>query len=282
MKKIFAGIVLPTLAAVAVIGSGFSIWFFGENQDKVSTNASVGVENHLRIGEMGTDSSADLRLDQTEVVREKILTSNLANKTNQDGNFDKASNYSETNFGKGTDANGLYLVGTGTPAFGGEIKYTAPTEEQYKDHLDDSHVEIKTTFKFKGGIVNYVGMDTYDAGSATGVKTGWDVTNAATGVYVYTWQTETTNTLPMLTAGEVSASTFKFAYVAYNGQYDALGTDKVDPSRAGAIGDYAAHGVMATAEPHTGAEYSDMLEKIRAGTGSFLTIETVATIVANA
>ena len=281
MKKIFAGIVLPTLAAVAVIGSGFSIWFFGENQDSVSTNAGVAVENHLRIGQMGIDSSAVLYLDQTNGVRGKILTSNdLVNKTEQNGNFDKKSNYSETNFGKGTDANGLYLVGTGTTAFGGEIKYTAPTEEQYKDHLDDSHVEIKTTFKFEGGIVNYVGMDTYDASSATGVKAGWDVTNAATGVYVYTWQTETTNTLPMLKAGDVSTATFNFAYVPYNAQYDTLGTDKVDPNRAGATGDYAAHGVMATAEPHTDAEYNKMLNDVK--TGSSLTIETVATIVANA
>ena len=41
MKKIFAGVVLPTLAADAVIGSGFSVWFFGENQTKVSSEASV-------------------------------------------------------------------------------------------------------------------------------------------------------------------------------------------------------------------------------------------------
>lgn len=280
MKKIFAGIVLPTLAAAAVIGSGFSIWFFGENQDKVSTTASIGVENLLRIGEMGKNSTATLRLDQTKAVREKILTSDLVNETTQNGNFDKASNYSETDFGKGTDANGLYLVGTGTPAFDGTITYTAPTDG-HVDSLDDSYVEIKTTFKFEGKIANYVGMDAYDETGT--LKNGWDVTNATTGVYVYTWQTETTNTLPMLTAGTVSASTFKFAYVAYNAQYNALGTGKVDPNRAGATtGDYAARGVMATAEPHTDAEYSDMLAKINDGTGSKLTIETVATIVANA
>ena len=62
MKKIFAGIVLPTLAAAAVIGSGFSIWFFGENQDKVSTEAGIAVDNILRIGEMGKNSSAVLHL----------------------------------------------------------------------------------------------------------------------------------------------------------------------------------------------------------------------------
>lgn len=283
MKKIFAGIVLPTLAAAAVIGSGFSIWFFGENQDKVSTTASIEVQNLLRIGEMGKDSTADLHLDQTKAVRGKILASGLVDKTAtaQNGNFDKASNYSETNFGKGTDANGLYLVGTGTTAFDGKIKYAAPTDG-HVDSLADSHVEIKTTFKFEGGLANYVGMDAYDA-KGTGAKDGWDVANAATGVYVYTWKNTTeVNSLPMLTAGMVSTATFNFAYVPYNAQYDALGTDKVDLNRAGAAGDYAAHGIMATAEPHTDAEYSYMLAKINEGTGSSLKIETVATIVANA
>ena len=280
MKKIFAGIVLPTLAAAAVIGSGFSIWFFGENRDSVSTNASIEVQNLLRIGEMGKNSTADLHLDQTKDVRGKILSSDLVNKTTHDGNFDKKSNYSETDFGKGTEAKGLYLVGTGTPAFDGEIKYTAPTDG-YVDSLADSHVEIKTTFKFKGGIVNYVGMDAYDTTGA--LKTGWEETDAANGLYVYTWQTtETANTLPMLKAGAVSASTFKFAYVAYNAQYGTLGTGEVDSHRASAIDDYAARGVMATAEPHTDKEYSYMLKKINAGEGSSLTIETVATIVKNA
>lgn len=275
MKKIFAGIALPTLAAVAVIGSGFSVWFFGENQDKVSTNASIEVQNLLRIGEMGKNSSAVLRLDQTNGVREKILTSDLVDKTTKDGNFDKKSNFSETDFGKGTATNGLYLVGTGTTAFDGEIKYTAPTDG-YVDSLADSHVEIKTTFKFEGGIANYVGMDAYNTTTGA-LKTGWEETDAANGLYVYTWQTETANTLPMLTAGAVSVSTFKFAYVAYNGQYGTLSTGEVDSNRAGATGDYAARGVMATAEPHTDKEYSKMLADVK--TGSSLTITTTATIV---
>ena len=55
MKKIFASIVLPNLAAAAIIGSGFSVWFFGENQDKASTTASIIVENRLKIGEVYMD-----------------------------------------------------------------------------------------------------------------------------------------------------------------------------------------------------------------------------------
>ena len=88
MKKIFAGIVLPTLAAAAVIGSGFSIWFFGENQDKVSTTASIEVQNLLRIGNLTADSSEGLlHLDQTADVRAKILESSLVN-ADANKNFD--------------------------------------------------------------------------------------------------------------------------------------------------------------------------------------------------
>ena len=77
MKKIFAGVVLPTLAAVAVIGSGFSVWFFGENQDKVSTDASIAVENMIRIGELTMkEGESILHLDQTTDVRAYILDEN--------------------------------------------------------------------------------------------------------------------------------------------------------------------------------------------------------------
>ena len=75
MKKIFASIVLPNLAAAAIIGSGFSVWFFGENQDKASTTASIIVENRLKIGEVYMDEGevAVLHVDQTEGVRSELL-----------------------------------------------------------------------------------------------------------------------------------------------------------------------------------------------------------------
>lgn len=279
MKKIFAGIALPTLAAAAVIGSGFSIWFFGENQDSVSANASIKVENLLRVGELGTDSSAVLHLDQTKGVREKVL---------EDAALRSSATYTGTiadsSTDKKTDANGLYLLGDdtdGKTAFDGYIKYTTPykaPDNQYHDFIDGAcKLQIVTTFKFDGGLKSFVGMKK---------TTGGNWTSDGAGTYTFTWTTEAkqdksyTAYLPM---GKDSATgtgadvTFALEYLKYDNQY--TGVTGIDAKRTTTTttGDYAAGGVMATAEPHNDAEYSDMLAKI--GNGSKLTITTTATIV---
>ena len=264
MKKIFAGIVLPTLAAAAVIGSGFSIWFFGENQDKVSTTASIEVQNLLRIGEMGKNSSAVLHLDQTNAVRNAILTSDKYVKDTQNENFDKNSNYVDGEFGKGTEAKGLYLVGTGTPAFDGVIKYEAP--ENFDSRLQSAKIEIVTTFTFTGGLENYVGMVTTNGANGT-----WATTTSA-GVYTFTWahnDIATEKALKLTMNSDTATSDFKFEYVAYAEQYKNVpgmdtnrGTTSVDD--------------LKTAEPHTDAEYKHMLAAVNPN--GQLKIETVATI----
>lgn len=284
MKKIFAGIVLPTLAAVAVIGSGFSIWFFGENQDKVSTTASIEVQNLLRIGELGTDSAAVLHLDQTNGVRTKVL---------EDAALRSNATYTGTiavsSADKKTNANGLYLTGDNTDgktAFDGYIKYTTPyktPDNQYHDFIDGAcKLQIVTTFKFEGGLKSFVGMKETAGGT-------W--TSDGAGTYTFEWTTVAkqdksyTAYLPMGKDSETGTGadvTFAFEYLKYDNQY--AGVTGIDAKRTTTTttGDYAVGGVMATAEPHTDAEYSDMLAKINDGTGSKLTIETVATIVANA
>ena len=279
MKKIFAGIVLPTLAAAAVIGSGFSVWFFGENQDSVSTNSSIKVENLLRIGDLGENSSAILHLDQTKAVRTKVL---------EDAALRLDATYTGTladsSADNKTDANGLYLVGDdtdGKTAFNGCIEYTTPyknPDNQYHDFIDGAcKLEIVTTFKFEGGLMSFVGMNTEETDAGT-----WDV---AAGTYTFKWKTEVKQDksykayLPMGkdSATDSSANvTFAFKYLDYNSQY--TGVDGIDAKRTTTTGDYAVGGVMATAEPHNDAEYSDMLDKI--GNDSKLTITTTATIVA--
>lgn len=278
MKKIFAGIVLPTLAAAAVIGSGFSIWFFGENQDSVSTNASIKVENLLRIGELGTDSSAVLHLDQTKDVREKVLA---------DADLRSSATYTGTIADSSTDkktaANGLYLLGDdtgGKTAFNGYIEYTTPyktPDNQYHDFIDGAcKLKIVTTFKFDGGLKGFVGMKETAGGT-------WD-SNVTDGTYTFIWTTEAKQDksykayLPMSKDSATDSTadvTFAFRYLDYNSQY--TGVPGIDAKRTITTGDYAAGGIMATAEPHNNAEYSDMLAKI--GTDSKLTITTTATIV---
>lgn len=262
MKKIFAGIVLPTLAAVAVIGSGFSIWFFGENQDKVSTTASIEVQNLLRIGNLTADSSEGLlHLDQTADVRAKILKSSLVN-ADANKNFDKASNFFAAAAGSDAEAKGLYLTKkNSTDTFTGKISYAKAAEAGYFEEIPSyCKVEIKTTFTFGSNLKDYVAMDT-SAGD-------WTESNAAEGKYVYKWADQADKTLHMDGA---TGATFNFVYVANSTIYDFLGEGKVDPNRA-----TTSEAKMKTAEPHTNAEYDKMRADV---TGQQLTIETVATIV---
>lgn len=259
MKKIFAGIVLPSLAALAVIGSGFSVYFFGENQDKVSADGSVAVENLVRIGELTTSvSSAKLHLDQTKAVREKILADGSGYvSTTTNGNKDEMSNYDSTAY-TGGEAKGLYLTDTATSAADKfEIKYNKNTADQMVDYIDGAcKLEIKTTFTFSSGVEKYVGMDT------TAGTTGGTWTAGTTGVYTYTWNVQNAanqdySKTVSYNNGETSAADFKFVYLA----------NRTDSSIA----------PMNTAEPHTDAEYSAMLTAVKGGK---LSIETVATIVA--
>ncbi len=280
MKKIFAGIVLPTLAAVAVIGSGFSVWFFGENQDKVSTNGSIKVENLLRIGDLTTSTtSADLHLDQTAAVRSAILDADngyVSATTN--GNVDKKSNYDSTSYGtygNKSIAKGIYLT-SNVESF--DIKYTTPfvnknvNNNQFHDYIDGvAKLQIVTTFKFEGGAKKFVGMNTTTTNKGT-----WDTTNKDGGIYTFTWKTETTGdntytmTLPLNNSDDAAtaASDFTFVYLEYTNQYE---DEIVDGKRDGTVE------ALKTAEPHTDQEYESMLASV--GSTSKLTIETVATIV---
>ena len=69
---------------------------------------------------------------------------------------------------------------------------------------------------------------------------------------------------------------FAFKYLEYKNQYQY--TTGKDAKRDGTETAYAKGGVMATAEPHNDAEYSEMLTKI--GNNSKVIITTTATIVA--
>ena len=271
MKKIFAGIVLPTLAAVAVIGSVFSIWFFGENQDSVSTEASIKVENLMRIGDLTTSSStAVLHLDQTKGVRKAILESSDYVKSEVNGNVDGKSNYNKDAFtnmtASKTEAKGLYLTLSDdvTTGFDGKINYAAPT-----DGIDNFtggwKYKIVTTFTFSGNLEKFVGMVTTDNSKGT-----WDGSAPADGKYTFTWGDTIKEMKLPVGSDEDAHATFKFEYRPFAGQYD----DSIKDANRTATGD------MATAEPHNDKEYSAMKKSVTEGTpAGALKIETVATII---
>ena len=267
MKKIFAGVVLPTLAAVAVIGSGFSVWFFGENQTKVSSDASIQVEMLMKIGELTMKTEAStLHLDQTKDVRDFILdpANGYVNP-----NVDGQSIYDDSAVGKDTDANGLYMEANtkGENAFDGNIVYATSGT----DHKTGAwKVEIVTNFKFTGKIKNYVGMK-QNAENGAWTKTGDE--NSVT--YTLKWKKGVTAaSLPMgKTRDDASALALDFEYLPYEGQFDSVIGKDVKRGSADE------NEIMKTAQPHTSREYLNM--RINLQTGSNLTIETIATIVAD-
>lgn len=265
MKKIFASIVLPNLAAAAIIGSGFSVWFFGENQDKVFTTASIKVENCLKINEvrMYEGEVAVLHLDQTKGVRSELLKAEKTGKSDFDSGASRVK------------AEGIYLAPKkDVKDFNGNINYDQTTNLEGTCKL-----ELVTEFKFEGGVKDFVGMKN----NFKSEKGTMDSANSADGVvYTFKWATVPTpynyaGHLPVRSGEDTSggnAIDFVFEYLEYNNQY----TTGKDAKRGGTETTYAKGGVMATAEPHNDAEYSEMLTKI--GDNSKLTITTTATIVA--
>lgn len=66
-KKKFVAI-LPALAILSLVGTGFSAWYFNTNADVVSNNIDVKVEDFADIGcfKLDPNSNLSLVLDQTE------------------------------------------------------------------------------------------------------------------------------------------------------------------------------------------------------------------------
>ena len=275
MKKIFASIVLPNLAAAAIIGSGFSVWFFGENQDKASTTASIIVENRLKIGEVYMDEGevAVLHVDQTEGVRSELLKAEKNGYVNNDTgkNTDGKSDFDRA------EAKGIYLAPRKNEVnVTGNINYDQPTNLEGICKL-----ELVTEFKFEGGVKDFVGMkDGFDKDKEGTMKVSND---DGYTLYTFIWATPTLKydysaQLPVRSDEDKSTTpnviNFAFEYLPYNNQY----TTGKDAKRDGTETAYAKGGVMATAEPHNDAEYSEMLTKI--GNNSKVIITTTATIVA--
>lgn len=276
MKKIFASIVLPNLAAAAIIGSGFSVWFFGENQDKVFTTASIKVENCVKIGEVTTYKEvAVLHVDQTKGVRNELL---------------KAEKTGKSDFGRGgVEANGIYLAPKEEHAnLTGNINYNQPNDQDL-DSIDGTcKLKLVTEFKFEGGIKDFVGMkDGFNKDKEGTMKVSND---DGYTLYTFTWATQPTLKwnyaahLPVRSDEDKSNApnviNFAFKYLEYDSskhylKSDGGSIDGIDEKRTTYTDKTS---VMATVEPHNDAEYSEMLTKI--GEDSKVIITTTATIVA--
>lgn len=66
-KKFLLGTIIPALAASAVIGSGFSMWYFGDaNSVKANQNANKNVTQLVRVGTIAAADDFTINFDQTK------------------------------------------------------------------------------------------------------------------------------------------------------------------------------------------------------------------------
>lgn len=61
--------ILPVFASLAVIGSGFSVWYFGNNTVTSGQGIGLGIEQVAAVGSITTAKGLKLIFDQTETGR---------------------------------------------------------------------------------------------------------------------------------------------------------------------------------------------------------------------
>ena len=193
MKRFLVSILVPASAAIAVVGSGFSVWYFGDNEVSKNTSANLNVKNLLQIGELNHQlDDLVLTFDQTAEGRKAALKLN--------------NNKADTL--EGLEATGITLSGKAGQDM--KITYTLPTDPK-ADHGTFGDVTVKTK------ITTSVKIEADLAEWLTVTETS-NVVKATDGSFVYTWADLPENSAD--TTRELKLDgIFTFAYAAYNSQY---------------------------------------------------------------
>ena len=242
MKRFLVSILVPAAAAIAVVGSGFSVWYFGDKEVKKDSSASLTVKNMLHIGTFQEMSNSfELTLDQTSEGRTKALE--LAAKTGDAL--------------KDLEMTGITLTNkTGKQS---KIVYEEPKQGNAVDHGNFGNpattvkVQITTTFTVKEALANWITI------SKAGETTPLSSTGTGDKVFTYAWGDAQTE-LDLLNG-------ITFGYAPTTNQY----TGKTDV--------VADRGSFKTCEPLNAAEYDIMYQQIKGITTDAITINTVATLV---
>lgn len=172
-KKFLLGTIIPALAASAVIGSGFSMWYFGDaNSVKANQNANKNVTQLVRVGTIAAADDFTINFDQTK-----------------EGHVNQVGSHTY---------NDACLEATGiTLKFADKANTTAIYTETSKttfddnlaglDHTTDGKVYYVFTTKvtIENGLGAYVNMDV-KTGSKFKVDNKNGVTTSNTTVYTFT------------------------------------------------------------------------------------------------
>ncbi len=203
MKRFLVSILVPAAAAIAVVGSGFSVWYFGDKEVKTNSSASLNVKNLLHIGTFQEMSgSFKLTLDQTEAGREKALELKTGDAL------------------KDLETTGITLTNNDTTKQS-KIVYESPKQAKTLDSGTfggtDVKVVITTTFTINEKLAKWVKVS-----SVKGETLSKDE-----NVYTYTWKGAQT-TLNLV--GDVT-----FAYADYNDHYKSI-SSSINGTARGTLG----------------------------------------------
>ena len=151
-KKFLLGTIIPALAAVAVIGSGFSMWYFGNaNNAKASQDASKNVTQLVRAGKIAVADSFTVNFDQTKEGHASQIGSH---------------NYKDATCVEATGITLKFAENANTKAIYTEAsKTTFDDNLAGLDHTDDGKVyyEFTTKVTITNDLAAYVNISTTDA-----------------------------------------------------------------------------------------------------------------------
>lgn len=242
MKRFLVSILIPAAAAIAVVGSGFSVWYFGDKQVSKNSSADLEVKNMLHVGTFADMSSKfKLTLDQTKAGRDQALK----------GKTDDLASLEKT---------GIKLTNSESTK-SSTITYVAPTQDNVVDQgtFDGTDVKLVITTTF-----------TIDADLAKWVKvsnvTGDGTLSSQDNVYTYTWKANDA------TSGASNAQTTLDLVNGVTWSY----VEKTATSPYAASVATANRDGFDTWEPLNAAEYSAMYAAVK---GKSITISTVAKLV---
>ena len=133
-KKFLVGSLLPVLAGAAVVGSGFSLWFFNDTEKNANQDASANVTQLVEVGSVKAASNFKIIFDQTEAGRGSNALTGIPG------------------------AKGIYLDWTDGESAKKQAVYTSPDSNSGAIDSDDNvHVKFVTEIKVSDSkILEYV------------------------------------------------------------------------------------------------------------------------------
>ncbi len=178
-KRILLGAIIPLVAAASVIGSGYALFIFNENNSTSALNQiAVNVEAVATIGDIETAGQAKLNFDQTSTALNGINSKGTGltfdytvSSTSADDTTDATeTGTSSSTTSSTTDLTAKYLFSSSATT----------TNKTYYD--DDLYVTFTTVISIPSDVANYVKLSstTYVDGSGYTWTEGSNTTTSAT------------------------------------------------------------------------------------------------------